>query len=170
MLFRNHRTYFFFVTLCFFAFSWCFTGCRPQITAMAAETPLPVQEGMEAAAAETNNAADEPPAEPTQTQSQDVESEPSNPVASEPFTIITRTVPDDFNWKSLPIMPEISENAFNIYQYGISQGRNPQNISVIGDCQAIPFVFLGKYGLKQYTLESADVYLEKMIEYFRDSF
>lgn len=170
VFFRNHRTYFFLVSLCFIAFSWCFTGCRPQTTAMASETPLPMQVGMEAAAAETNNTADEPTAEPTQTKSQDGELEPINPVEAEPFTIVTRTVPDDFNWKSLPIMPEISENAFNIYQYGISQGRNPQNISVIGDCQAIPFVFLGKYGLKQYTLESADIYLEKMIEYFRDSF
>jgi len=82
----------------------------------------------------------------------------------------TREIPDNFNWKDLPILPEISENAFSIYQNGISSGRNPQNISVVGDCQAIPFVFLGKFGIHQYSLSPSDYYLEEMIEYYRDSF
>ncbi|PKO08551.1 MAG: hypothetical protein CVU40_14715 [Chloroflexi bacterium HGW-Chloroflexi-2] len=81
-----------------------------------------------------------------------------------------REIPDSFNWKGLPILPEISENAFSIYQSGILSGRNPQNISVVGDCQAIPFVFLGKFGIHQYSLSPSDQYLEDMIEYYRPSF
>jgi hypothetical protein len=86
------------------------------------------------------------------------------------FDLNKREIPEDLNWQQLPIMPEISDNALAILQYGISSGRNPQNISVVGDCQAIPFVFLGKFGIHQYSLSSSDQYLEEMIEYYRASF
>jgi hypothetical protein len=86
-----------------------------------------------------------------------------------PRPIVTRTAPADFDWTKLPNSPTIDENALVIYKYGISLGRNPKNISVVGDCQAIPYVFLGKYGIKQYTLDT-DYYLEPMIEFYRASF
>ncbi len=87
-----------------------------------------------------------------------------------PLPIVLRDVPDDFNWKELPILPEINQNAIDIYEHGLSLGRDPNHVSVIGDCQAIPFVFLGRYGLKQYTLSGTDTRLEPMITAFRDSF
>jgi hypothetical protein len=84
--------------------------------------------------------------------------------------IVTREVPEDYKWRDIPIMPEISANALDIYAYGQLLGRNPEHISVIGDCQAVPYVFLGKYGIRQYTLGAVDVYLERMINYYRGSF
>lgn len=87
-----------------------------------------------------------------------------------PLPLELRDVPEDFNWKELPIQPEINEHAFEIYQHGMSLGRNPNHISVIGDCQAIPFVFLGRYGINQYTLSGTDSRLEPMIEEYRESF
>ena len=87
-----------------------------------------------------------------------------------PLPIVLREIPEDFNWKELPIQPEINEHAFEIYEHGISLGRNPEHVSVIGDCQAIPFVFLGRYGLSQYTLSGTDTRLEPMIDTLRDSF
>ncbi len=88
----------------------------------------------------------------------------------EEFTQHTREIPSDFNWKEQPIIPEISQNAFEIFRYGLQSGREITHISVIGDCQAIPFVFLGKYGLGQYSLDPADLHLENMIDFYRDSF
>lgn len=87
-----------------------------------------------------------------------------------PLPLILRELPEDFNWKELPIQPQIDQNAIDIYEHGLSLGRDPNHVSVIGDCQAIPFVFLGRYGLKQYTLSGTDTRLETMIEAFRDSF
>jgi len=86
-----------------------------------------------------------------------------------PQPIPTRAMPADFNWKDLPAQPEISANALAIYERGLAMGRNPKNISIVGDCQAIPYVFLGKYGIKQYTLDT-DYYLEPMIAFYRASF
>lgn len=87
-----------------------------------------------------------------------------------PLPMELREIPENFNWKELPIQPEINAHAFEIYEHGISLGRDPSHISVIGDCQAIPFVFLGRYGISQYTLSGTDTRLEPMIEVFRDSF
>ncbi|MCD4754039.1 MAG: SGNH/GDSL hydrolase family protein [Anaerolineaceae bacterium] len=88
----------------------------------------------------------------------------------EEFTLHTREIPPDFNWKEQPIIPEISQNALEILRYGLQSGREITHISVIGDCQAIPFVFLGKYGLRQYSLDPVDLRLEKMIAFYRNSF
>ncbi|MEE4194414.1 MAG: SGNH/GDSL hydrolase family protein [Anaerolineae bacterium] len=98
------------------------------------------------------------------------ESSQTPAVTSTPLPIVLRQVPDDFNWKQLPIQPEINQHAFEIYEHGLSLGRDPTHISVIGDCQAIPFVFLGRYGLSQYTLSGTDTRLESMIDMYRDSF
>ena len=91
-------------------------------------------------------------------------------IKPDPQLIITRKVPADLNWKDIPIMPEITEYALAIYEQGIAMGRNPNHISVVGDCQAIPFVFLGRYGLGQFTLTGTDVALSSMIRHYRDSF
>ena len=91
-------------------------------------------------------------------------------IKPDPQLIITREVPENFNWKDMPIMPEITEYALDIYEQGIAMGRNPDHISVVGDCQAIPFVFLGRYGLGQFTLTGTDVGMATMIRHYRDSF
>ncbi|NSW53506.1 MAG: SGNH/GDSL hydrolase family protein [Anaerolineae bacterium] len=146
------------------------TGLRPVVTA----TPKQMTGSTATmAAAESTQSNPVETDSPTLIGNQDNANQQQDPDAATeptPRPIITREVPEDFNWKQLPILPEISTNAFEIYQYGQALGRDPAHVSVIGDCQAIPFVFLGKYGLKQYTLEPADLHLEKMIAYYRDSF
>lgn len=84
--------------------------------------------------------------------------------------IPTRKTPDDFDWKKLPIMPELSDNIVAIYQNGIAQGRNPANFSVIGDCQGIPFVFMGPIGTRVLLPRNHEQYLWDAIYRFDESF
>ncbi len=100
-----------------------------------------------------------------------VETLPAEDPTLTPTALIvpTRALPESFNWKEMPAQPQISQTAVQIYMSGIARGRDPRNISVVGDCQAIPYVFLGKYGIRQYTLD-AEYYLEEMISFYRPSF
>lgn len=84
--------------------------------------------------------------------------------------IQTRQIPDDFDWKTLPIIPELSDNIVAIYQNGILQGRDSTNFSVIGDCQGIPFVFMGPIGRKKLLPPNNEQYLWETINHFDDSF
>lgn len=75
------------------------------------------------------------------------------------------------DWRNAPISPEtISERVRQIYQEGQQQGRDPHSFSVIGDCQAIPFVFLGPYGRGELEPEAAESQLWKAINTFNPSF
>lgn len=67
-------------------------------------------------------------------------------------------------------MPEVSERVFQIYQDGQSQGRNPKSFSVLGDCQSIPYVFLGPFGQETLVPDSAESYLWDALNYFEASF
>ncbi len=61
--------------------------------------------------------------------------------------LITPTpIPPDY-WKSLPIIPTISENTRKIYNRGIELGRDPHAFSKIGDCQSITTYFLKYFDL-----------------------
>ncbi len=77
--------------------------------------------------------------------------------------------PDD--WKSLPIIPEPSENIIEIFQHGLAAGNNPNAFSKIGDCGSTPTWFLGDfdrdptfYDLGEYTA------LEPIIPVFQGSY
>ncbi|MDY6867903.1 MAG: hypothetical protein SVT56_08355, partial [Chloroflexota bacterium] len=51
------------------------------------------------------------------------------------------------DWREAPITPEAIHNrVLDIYAEGQRQGRDPHSFSVIGDCQSIPFVFMGPFG------------------------
>lgn len=74
------------------------------------------------------------------------------------------------DWREAPITPEISERILEIYQEGQRQGRDPASFSVIGDCQSIPFVFLGPYGRGELEPDANENYLWSALNYFRTSF
>ena len=74
------------------------------------------------------------------------------------------------DWRDAPITPEISERIVEIYQEGQRQGRDPASFSVIGDCQSIPFVFLGPYGRGELEPDANENYLWSALNYFRTSF
>jgi len=76
----------------------------------------------------------------------------------------------DIDWRTVPIMPEVSERVLQIYQDGQAQGRDPHSFSVIGDCQSIPYVFLGPFGRGELQPDSSESYLWDAINQFKGSF
>lgn len=76
------------------------------------------------------------------------------------------------NWQSWPIVPEISDTVKRIFEQGVSEfGTNPRVFSKIGDCQSVPNVFMGIYGMGyEGMLSQQDQYLQTTIDYFMDSF
>lgn len=78
--------------------------------------------------------------------------------------------PDPRQWSSWPVIPTISVRAREIYQDGLSNGNDPQSVSVIGDCQSEPNVFLGIYATNRYFLGDDYQYLQETIDYYRESF
>ena len=74
-------------------------------------------------------------------------------------------------WKTLPIVPAISDTARAIYQRGLEMGNNPNAFSKVGDCQTstdfflVDFDYPDRYGLGE---EYAD--LQATIDYYEGSF
>ena len=164
------RLYFTLVLLLVFLFTACTQNNNtPQATpSLTVDATRADSEGETPSSTPEQNIVDDS-AEPTE-QDEITPVAPSPEISATPLPIETREVPEDYNWKELPIQPEISQHALDIYEHGLALGRDASHISVIGDCQAIPFVFLGRYGLQQYTLNGTDTRLEPMIATFRDSF
>jgi hypothetical protein len=52
-------------------------------------------------------------------------------------------LPDE--WKSLPVIPTVSQRARLIYQLGLLMGNDPHAFSKIGDCQSVTVYFLGHF-------------------------
>ena len=76
--------------------------------------------------------------------------------------------PDE--WKILPVVPAVSENARAIYQRGLAMGNDPLHFSKVGDCQNVASYFLStfdKHG--SYTLGEQYEYLQPTIEHFQGS-
>jgi hypothetical protein len=77
--------------------------------------------------------------------------------------------PDD--WMTLPVVPEVSDTAREIYQRGLEMGNDPHRFSKIGDCQNVNTVFLGVFAdPDSYRLGTEYAYLQDTIDYFGDSF
>lgn len=125
-------------------------------TAVSRETTSPTQAEIAPAASQPTQATVEPsPALFT----------PPTPTATPRPTL----GPED--WKYLPVIPEISSTATQIYQYGVALGNNPRAFSKIGDCGSTPAWFLGDFdrGPKYYTLgQYTD--LEQVIGVFQGSY
>ncbi len=86
-------------------------------------------------------------------------------------TAATRTLtPLPYDWKDAPITPVISPHVLQIYEEGPKQGRNPNAFSVIGDCQAVPVVFMGPYELGTFAPPSNEAELWNVITHFKGSF
>ena len=93
------------------------------------------------------------------------------PVETEsPATAEPTLAPTLADWREAPIAPEISERVKEIYADGQAQGRDPSHFSVIGDCQSIPYVFMGPYGRGDLAPDASENYLWNAIEYFGTSF
>jgi|YNPNPStandDraft_1061719.scaffolds.fasta_scaffold22987_4 hypothetical protein len=86
------------------------------------------------------------------------------------FTPTPDTRPDPRQWASWPVVPTVSERAKQVYQDGLNEGNDPKSVSVIGDCQSEPNVFLGIYATDRYILGDDYQYLQETIDYYRESF
>jgi hypothetical protein len=87
-----------------------------------------------------------------------------------PAQVTATPAPQPANWQEVPILPEVSQHVVQIFQEGQAQGRDPHRFSVIGDCQAINFVFMGPIGRGELLPGSTESYLWDAINQFKDSF
>jgi len=73
-------------------------------------------------------------------------------------------------WMSLPVVPEATDTAREIYARGLALGRDPNHFSKVGDCQTntgfylVDFDNAGAYSLGEYD------YLQDTIDYYEGSF
>lgn len=88
---------------------------------------------------------------------------PASPTATLPYA------PD--SWMDMPVYPEtISQRVIEIYQTGQALGNNAHAFSRMGDCDSLPFSFLGDFdkGSDAYNLGEYSN-LAEVVEYFQGS-
>jgi hypothetical protein len=73
-------------------------------------------------------------------------------------------------WKELPVVPEVSQRAREIYQRGLLLGNHPQRFSKVGDCQNVSSYFLGVFEQDDYELGPDNADLQMTIDYYTGSF
>jgi hypothetical protein len=130
----------------------CQTGAQDPYRHLPTATPRPTATRGASAAATPTVASAEATAAPAST------------------ATTTATPGPEPDWREAPIMPVISPHLLAIYAEGQAQGRDPHHFSVIGDCQAIPFVFLGPYERGEMTPDRAESYLWDALRQFQGSF
>ncbi|MDW8226967.1 MAG: SGNH/GDSL hydrolase family protein [Anaerolineales bacterium] len=73
-------------------------------------------------------------------------------------------------WQYLPIIPQVSETARQIYRAGQVLGNDPHAFSIIGDCLSLPINMFGNYGQPgRYNLGPFS-HLQPVIDWFQPSF
>lgn len=110
-----------------------------------------------------------PSSEPTLAASSTPGQTASQPVET-PDQATPSPVPQAIDWQNVPILPDVSQHLIQIFKEGQAQGRDPHSFSVIGDCQAINFVFMGPIGRGELQPSSTESYLYDAINQFKDSF
>ena len=84
-------------------------------------------------------------------------------------TLRPTLLPDE--WKTLPVVPQVSPYVKEIYRKGLTLGNDPGAFSKVGDCGSTPAWFLGDFdrGTRYYDLGSYQS-LVPVIQAFQDSF
>jgi hypothetical protein len=153
--------------------SFCFivllivTACQdPKVDVATDSNPTIINQASHTPAETKNDTVDPGPKQTTVTEIPNTEkpTETQSPVEPTPAPTIS-------DWRYAPISPEkISDRVFEIYQLGQSLGRDPYSFSVIGDCQSIPYVFMGPFGRGELEPDPAESQLWKAINSFYPSF
>ena len=73
-------------------------------------------------------------------------------------------------WREWPVVPEISHYSKLLYFTGLVNGNDPKSFSVIGDCQSLPWRFLGRVNWDSYQLPEGYSYLQPTIDWFSGDF
>lgn len=79
-------------------------------------------------------------------------------------------LPPFAQWRDWPVLPIVSDTAWQIYRQGLLAGRNPQAVSVFGDCQSVPEVFWGEFDDINYAWADEERYLIQTVDWYRGSF
>lgn len=130
----------------------------------AAPTQLPAQPTITARPSETTTALPDPTMLPALT---DTPAPTSTSGPSATPTPDVRPLPRE--WAGWPVVPTLSARAAEIYRVGVANGNHPNVVSVIGDCQSEPNVFLGIYTTDRYALGD-QTQLQETIDFYHDSF
>jgi hypothetical protein len=144
-------------------------GCAAAGIAVAPDEPEP-----DAATESTSAPESEAPSE-----DEPIEAEPEGQPAEEAAETVeeptSETPPASINtdpdaWQEMPVIPEVSDTAREIYRRGLEMGNDPHSFSVIGDCQNVSVFFLAFYDdPSQYDLgEHTD--LQDTIDHFSGAF
>lgn len=91
---------------------------------------------------------------PTQSPTEDVDEDPltTTPTPLQNIPLVEHNHlpslecknPDE--WQYMPVIPDyVSTEMIDVYKQGIKAGNHPDVLSIIGDCQSVPKVFLGPY-------------------------
>lgn len=142
--------------------------------AAAGTTVAPDESESDAASEATSAPQSEAPSEDEPTDAEpeqqpgEVTAETVEEPTSEAPAASINTDPDA--WQEMPVIPEISDTAREIYRRGLEMGNDPHSFSVIGDCQNVSVFFLAFYDDPgQYDLgEHTD--LQDTIDYFSGAF
>ena len=74
---------------------------------------------------------------------------------------------EDIVVEDVPVLPELTDYAQEIYEAGLEAGNNPQAFSKIGDCMTATYeYFLGPFGDDNYDLGEDYAELDSVIQYF----
>lgn len=73
-------------------------------------------------------------------------------------------------WKSLPILPSISDELKAIYHLGLEAGNDPHAFSILGDCQSLPDEFMGVYDRDPSVVAALPDHLQETVRNFSGSF
>ena len=95
---------------------------------------------------------------------------PTPTMSEEPELLPPRTLKEG-EWMSLPVIPELSKRALEIYAEGLQMGNDPHAFSKVGDCQNVPSMFVSIFDHPGfYTLGEDYDYLSETIEWYQGSF
>jgi hypothetical protein len=137
------------------------------------QTPIPV---LDATPEKVNTAVITPeperttePSTPTLTQQPTNTVEPSEESGEKNPPATETKYPQE--WMNMPVVPEVSQRAKDIYQRGLERGNDPHAFSKVGDCQNITTYFLALFEKPdRYQLGEEYGYLQATIDHFKGSF
>ena len=143
------------------------SGCLPASSSGSSgqPTPSPLVNGeVERAPLAAGSINVEPTAVVIATATEPVDG-PTMPTATSKTTL----APGD--WMDLPVIPDVSERAREIYRAGLALGNDPHVFAKVGDCQNVPSMFMSIFEYDNYyTLGEENAHLSETIEWFAGSF
>ncbi len=111
-----------------------------------------------------------PTTEPSLTLSPSDTVAPSETVQDTSSPLPPTSTLDPAAWKSMPVIPSVSQKMIEVYQAGLAAGRDPSRFSKIGDCQNITTYFLADFDHPgNYSLGTKYAGLQATIDHFSGS-